>query len=402
MKFSRLATASLLLLTTCIFTLPRLRANDATANDTALNDTEINDTAANTEEPSVLEAATDAVKEAVTDAVVETVTAATADVVQDKTLVLRISREFIRSRVPNVVDQATPVDRCLFGAKVTGEAITNGHPLVVENGTPEHPSFIVQFSGTTVAETNASKGPVRAFSTSQAEYTVQRVIHFNADGFHAEEPTIECRYDSSLKGVDVPPRLVGRVVKRIAMPQIEQTQPAADSIAKRDLETQVLDTFTTKTDTLVHDLNQRMPWKDVLKVVAPNGSERVRTLSTTPVYVEIRSRAVDSVVPDLPVESADLRAPIELWVLGEPGPVVSAELLALWGLSRLTVPAVKEAAEEVIQKAADVVADVTDDPDLQQQAHGFEPELLGEWWVLRLGADLMERILQNVTSEPAP
>lgn len=115
MKFSRLATASLLLLTTCIFTLPRLRADDAAANDTALNDTEINDTAANTEEPSVLEAATDAVKEAVTDAVVETVTEATADVVQDKTLVLRISREFIRSRVPKVVDQATPVDRCLFG-----------------------------------------------------------------------------------------------------------------------------------------------------------------------------------------------------------------------------------------------------------------------------------------------
>ena len=346
------------------------------------------DKPASAEPSSVLDAAT----EVVTDAVAETVKAAAASVVQDKTLVLRISREFIRSRVPKVVDEKTPIDRCLLGARVTGEALTNGHPVVVEDGDPTHPTFTIEFTGTTTAQTRATQGPVRAYSSSESTFTVSRKIIFGADGFHAEKPTINCTYTSELTGVGVPPRLVGRVVKRIAMPQIEEKQPTANAIAKRNVEQEVLKTFTSKTDALVSDLNQRIPWEQVLGVVAPNGSERVRQLTMTPLYVEIRSTVVDGVVPDLPKESADLHAPIELWVLGQPGPVVSAELLALWGLSKIALPALQDAAEEVIEEST---SDAIAASNTEDDTHGFEPQLLGDWWVLRLGADLMERFLRQ-------
>lgn len=357
-------------------------------------------------QPSVIDAAVDAiervtdgenvaeiaaetaetVEQAITEAVVETVKEATANVVKDKTLVLRISREFIRQRVPKLVDRKTPVDRCMLGAHVSGEAVTNGRPLVVEGDDPQHPGFTVEFSGTTVAHTRSSKGPVRVYSTGTADYTASRRINFGPNGFAAEEPRIECTYGSALNGLGLPPGLRGRIVKRFAMPEIAKKQPTADALAEDDLTSKVLAEFTTKTDTLVADLNERMPWKDTLAIVAPNGEQRVRRLSTTPVYVEIRSSVVDAVIPDLPSESESLRAPIELWVLGEPGPVVSAELLALWGLSKMAITPLQQKAEAAAERVKE---------NLEDSASGFEPQLLGEWWVLRLGADLMERVLGN-------
>ena len=157
------------------------------------------------------------------------------------------------------------------------------------------------------------------------------------------------------------------------------------------MQREVLASFTAKTDTLVADLNTRMPWKETLAIVAPNSGPRVRKLTTTPVYVEIRSSAVDAEIPDLPAEATDLRAPIELWVLGEPRPAVAAELLALWGLSKMVLPAVEAAAAEAIDRATGDAAAT------QSTVRGFEPERLGQWWVLRLGADLMKRVL----GEPA-
>lgn len=362
---------------------------------------------------TVLEAATDAIKQVageetatvvedvVTEAVVESIKAASADVVQDKTLVLRISREFIRDHVPKVIDQATPVDRCLFGAHVTGKALTNGKPLVVEGRDPTDPGFGIHFSGTTSTRTVASKGPVRTYTRGLATYEVQRQIHFDSAGFRAGATSIECDYESSLSGLGTPPGLRGRIVRRFAMPEIQKTKPAADAIALRDLRAEVLEAFEQKTDQLVKDLNKRMPWQDTLSIVAPSGAERVRTLTTTPIYVEIRSTVVDSEIPDLPGESEDLRAPIELWVLGEPSATVSAELIALWGLSKLALPQLKEAAAEVID-------------DVKQHkpvASGIEPELLGDWWVLRLGADLLEQLIgeavesadaEDSTKQPTP
>jgi len=341
------------------------------------------------------------VEDVVTEAVVESIKAASADVVQDKTLVLRISREFIRDHVPKVIDQTTPVDRCLFGAHVTGEALTNGKPLVVEGRDPTDSGFGIHFSGTTSTHTVASKGPVRTYNRGLATYEVQRQIHFDAAGFRAGATSIECDYDSSLSGLGTPPGLRGRIVRRFAMPEIQKTKPAADAIALRDLRAEVLEAFEQKTDQLVKDLNKRMPWQDTLSLMAPSGAERVRTLTTTPIYVEIRSTVIDSEIPDLPGESEDLRAPIELWVLGEPSATVSAELLALWGLSKLALPPLKDAAAEVLE----------DVRERKPVASGIEPELLGDWWVLRLGADLLEQLIgdavesanaEDSTNQPTP
>jgi hypothetical protein len=331
------------------------------------------------------------VQDTVTNAVIGTLQAASAGVVQDKTLVLRISRDFLHDHVPKVADQVTPVSRCLLGARVTGNAITHGEPLVVEGADPSAPSFTIHFRGLTTTHTVASKGPVRVHSTGNSPFDVRRDIHFDANGFSASDTLIDCGFSSSIEGLDVPPGLRGRLLRSLAMPQIERTQPAADAISRQQMGEEVRQAFAEKTDSLVSNLNRRLPWKATLAIVAPNGSERVRQMTSTADYLQIRTSVADSVVPDLPAESADLRAPLELWVLGEPSPVVAAELMALWGLSKMAL-----ATPGSSSPTASTAVEAPGNPEASKpEASGLEPELLGEWWVLRLGADFVEQFFDR-------
>jgi hypothetical protein len=316
------------------------------------------------------------VQDAVADTLQKTSTAAMKDV----TLVLRISKEFIRQHEPPPVEQVEPVDRCLFGARVTGTATTTGKPAVSMDGDHTKPVFTLHFAGTTVTRTVATKRPVKAMTTGRAVFDVHREIRFDGTEFSDGPETIECSYDSTLDGVSVPPGLRGRIVRKFAVPQIQANRPKADAIALAETKETILESFGERTDKLVNDLNTNVPWKKTLALLAPQESDWVASFSSTKDWVEARSSHLDGPFPDLPDEADELKAPIELWVLGRPDAVMSGKLLALWGVSNV---------------AMDRFRDVTPAPAAAVAA-GIDPAVVGDWWVLRVGTDLAERFLEGL------
>ena len=316
------------------------------------------------------------VQEAVVDTLQKTSTAAMKDV----TLVLRISKEFIRQHEPPPVEQVAAVDRCLFGAHVTGTATTTGKPAVSMDGDHTKPVFTLHFAGTTVTRTVATKRPVKAMTTGRAVFDVHREIRFDGTEFSDGPETIECSYDSTLDGVSVPPGLRGRIVRKFAVPQIQANRPKADAIALAETKETILESFGERTDKLVNDLNTNVPWKKTLALLAPQESDWVASFSSTKDWVEARSSHLDGPFPDLPDEADELKAPIELWVLGRPDAVMSGKLLALWGVSNV---------------AMDRFRDVTPAPAAAVAA-GIDPAVVGDWWVLRVGTDLAERFLEGL------
>lgn len=316
------------------------------------------------------------VQDAVADTLQKTSTAAMKDV----TLVLRISKEFIRQHEPPPVEQVEPVDRCLFGAHVTGTATTTGKPAVSMDGNHTKPVFTLHFAGTTVTRTVATKRPVKAMTTGRAVFDVHREIRFDGTEFSDGPETIECSYDSTLDGVSVPPGLRGRIVRTFAVPQIQANRPKADAIALAETKETILESFGERTDKLVSDLNTNVPWKKTLALLAPQESDWVASFSSTKDWIEARSSHLDGPFPDLPDEADDLKAPIELWVLGKPDAVMSGKLLALWGVSNV---------------AMDRFRDVTPAPAAAVAA-GIDPAVVGDWWVLRVGTDLAERFLEGL------
>ena len=316
------------------------------------------------------------VQDAVADTLQKTSTAAMKDV----TLVLRISKEFIRQHEPPPVEQVAAVDRCLFGAHVTGTATTTGKPAVSMDGDHTKPVFTLHFAGTTVTRTVATKRPVKAMTTGRAVFDVHREIRFDGTEFSDGPETIECSYDSTLDGVSVPPGLRGRIVRKFAVPQIQANRPKADAIALAETKETILESFGERTDKLVNDLNTNVPWKKTLALLAPQESDWVASFSSTKDWIEARSSHLDGPFPDLPDEADELKAPIELWVLGKPDAVMSGKLLALWGVSNV---------------AMDRFRDVTPAPAAAVAA-GIDPAVVGDWWVLRVGTDLAERFLEGL------
>jgi len=321
-----------------------------------------------------------AVQEKVQDAVVGAVQRTSAEAMKDVTLVLRVSKEFIRQHAPPPVEDISPVDRCLFGARVTGTATTTGRPVVSMSDDHGKPVFTLHFAGTTVTHTVATKRPVKAFNTGRAVFDVHREIRFSGTEFSDGPEAIECSYESTLTGLSVPPGLRGRIVRKHALPEIATHRPAADAIALADAKAEILKSFGERTDKLVADLNANVPWKQTLALLAPQDSDWVGGFSSTKDWIEARSSHLRGPSPDLPAEAATLQAPIELWVLGKPDAVMSGKLLALWGVSNV---------------ALDRFRDVSPAPAAALAA-GIEPAVVGDWWVIRVGADLADRFLDGL------
>ena len=321
-----------------------------------------------------------AVQEKVQDAVASTLQKTAAGAMKDVTLVLRISKEFIRQHAPPPIEQVAPVDRCLFGARVTGTATTTGQPVVTMDEDHTKPAFTLHFAGTTVTHTVAPKRPVKAFNTGRGGSMCTGRFASAARKFSVGPETIECFYASTLDGLSVPSGLRGRIVKKHAVPEIAKHRPAADAIALADMKAEILESFGERTEKLVAALNANVPWKQTLALLAPQESDWVGGFSGTKDWIEARSSHLHGPSPDLPDEAAQLRAPIELWVLGTPDGAMSGKLLALWGVNNM---------------AMNRFRNVTPAPAAAVAA-GIEPGVVGDWWVIRVGVDLAERFLEGL------
>ena len=301
------------------------------------------------------------------------------DLLKNRTLVLRVSKEFIRQHTPAVVDRRTPVDRCLFGARVTGTAVTNGKPVMAKQPDDSQPVLVLHFRGTTRTTTVATKKSVRVFNTGLAEFDVRREISFDGLNFEKGERTIDCSYRSTLTGIGTPPGLRGCITRAVARPQIERQRPTADAIAREDTKRTVLAEFGKQTDKLVADLNANLPWKETVALLTHPGPGRRRQFSNAARWIEARSMHIDQAGGDLPEESDRLRAPIELWVQGEPRASVTEQIIGLWDATHRAFDRFREAVV----------------PTDETTARGVTPELIGDWWVIRVGSDVAERFIKQ-------
>ena len=298
---------------------------------------------------------------------------------QDTKVVLRISKEFICSHSPPPIEHVAPINRCLFGSHVTGTSITRGQAALTMDPDQSKPSFTFHFKGTTTTRTVATQHPVKAYSTGVTTFDVHRQISFDGQEFSDGPETIEASHASKLDGISTPPGVRGRIVRSFATPRIQEMRPQGDAIAIRETKASLLAAFGKKTDHLVAELNARMPWKQTLAMLVPQQKDWVEHFASTKDWILVSPGPKDAVIPELPDESLQIRAPMELWVYGKPeGPSV-IKVVALWntlhsGLDRFRgIPSTEP-----------------------KPVQGVEPAVVGNWWVIRAGDDVLESMIDKV------
>jgi hypothetical protein len=321
-------------------------------------------------------------KDKATEAVTNTLTAAADDGTKETKIVLRISKEFVRQHAPAAVENVAPVNKCLFGSRVTGTAYTKGQPLLTMDTDHSKPVFTLHFKGTTITKTVASKHPVKAYNTGVAQFDVHRQIRFDGIQFSEGPESIEATYSSLLDCVATPPGLRGRIVRKFALPQIEEMKPKADAIALADTKATVLDAFGKHTDELVSDLNKRLPWKQTMALLMPQDSPWTGQFASTKDWILASPGTKDAGIPELPEEESKLGAPIELWIHGKLGDGTAAKVIAIWSAVHFGLDKFRDAAPPGAAKLEDI-----------------KPAVVGDWWVLRVGSDLVEGLIEQLQKD---
>ena len=321
-------------------------------------------------------------KDKATEAVTNALTTPADDGSKETKMVLRISKDFIRQHAPPVVEHVAPINKCLFGSRVTGTASTRGRPAVTMDTDHSKPVFTLHFKGTTTTKTVASKHPVKAYNTGVAVFDVHRQIRFDGMQFSEGPESIEATYASTLDCLATPPGLRGRIVRKFALPQIEEMKPKADAIALADTKASVLEAFGKHSDELVSDLNKRLPWKQTVALIMPQDSQLTGQFASTRDWILASPGTKEAGIPELPEEEARVQAPIELWIHGKLGDGTAAKVVAIWTTVHFGLDKFRQAAPPGTAKLEDI-----------------KPAMVGEWWVLRVGADLVEGLLQQLRDD---
>lgn len=339
---------------------------------------------------SVKDAVKDAVKNAMdgtikdkaTEVVANALTNSANDGSNEMKIVLRVSKEFVRQHAPPPVEHVAPVNKCLFGSRVTGTAFTRGQPALTMHTDHSKPVFTLHFKGTTTTKTVASKHPVKADNTGVAEFDVHREIRFDGMQFVEGPESIEATYSSSIDGLTTPPGLRGRIVRRFATPQINAMKPKADAIALADTKATVLEAFGKHSDEVVSDLNARLPWKQTLSLLMPDETSWSGHFASTPDWILASPGPKEAGIPALPPEEAKVQAPIELWVHGKLGDGTAAKVIAIWSAVHVGLDTFRTPVSQSGVKLEDI-----------------KPAIVGDWWVLRVGEDLVEGLVDQLRKD---
>ena len=325
---------------------------------------------------------TETLKDKVTETLKGALTGPSDDDSKETAVVLRISKEFVRQHAAPAVEHVAPVDKCLFGSRVTGTAFTRGQPLLTMAADHSKSEFTLHFTGTTTTRTVAVKHPVKAYNIGAAVFDVHRQISFDGMQFIEGPESIEASYSSKLNGLSTPPGLRGRIVRRLALPKIEALKPRADAVALADTKANVLEAFGKHTDELVSDLNARLPWKQTVSLLLPQATQWVGHFASTKDWILASPGPKDAEIPQLPEESARMQAPIELWVHGKPGEVSAAKVVAIWSAVHVGLNQFRKTSTSVAERIQDI-----------------KPVMIDDWWVIHVGADLIDELTDQLKQD---
>jgi hypothetical protein len=300
-------------------------------------------------------------------------------------IVLRISREFIRRHNLPPIDEVEPIDRCLLGAHVVGQLHTTGVTTMNMDIEAGDAIFTFRLQGTAVSHSVAVRSPVEVFSTGVTNFEAERAIRFDGLRFAATPANLRATYAANIDGLATPGGILGRIIRKRAWATIQRNEPIANAIAFDETKQRILEKFDRRTDQLVNELNRVVPLENTIALLAPQTKDWIVHVRRTKDYVLVSPGPKDAVIPILPKESAQLQAPLELWLRGKPGQAPAVQLLQTWSmvnqmLSRFRVPV---AAKEKLKLLADL-----------------KFSTVGDWQVIKVGEDLLDRVIEKIGPKP--
>ncbi len=159
-----------------------------------------------------------------------------------------IGNEMVQIAVSQNVNQTSPVNECILGTRILGNATLSG--MVTANLLPSIGSARLQVSltGTLSSSNTGYNGPVRVYTTGYGDVYASRTMSVSESGITLEPVLVNAKMHTQINSIEPKSRIGSRIVRRIATKRAAEQKPQADAIADHRLRKKISAQFTSQTD----------------------------------------------------------------------------------------------------------------------------------------------------------
>ena len=145
------------------------------------------------------------------------------------------------------VNRPSPVDQCILGTRVIGDAVLNGVITADLKPARDAVGLTVTLDGTFNSNNTGYNGPVRLRTLGSGIVRASRSVQLTRQGSQLGPPIVAASLDSRVVGIETDRRLFSRLIRRVASKRVGEQKPAADAIAVARLKQQIADQFAQQT-----------------------------------------------------------------------------------------------------------------------------------------------------------
>lgn len=191
-------------------------------------------------------------------------------------LFLEVSEALMQAGIDQNVDETAVVNEVILGTRIRGSARLTGKVTLDLVADDHQAAMDILLNGSTVSDSVGYNGPVRIFSRGFTSVAAKKRLLLDDLGVSDRPASARCSTRTRIGNVDA-----GRLVKRIAMKRIQQTQPEAEAIASRRAAGRIAASVDNRSDDLLGDANKMFQDKFRLPLLRRGGFPQQLDFQTT-------------------------------------------------------------------------------------------------------------------------
>ena len=153
---------------------------------------------------------------------------------------LEVTSDFLNRAAARDVNDVGPVTDCILGTSISGTGITTGNVAITTLPADDRARFLLSVAGNTHARTIGLNGPAIMRSTSNTNFTSQKIVEITDPSFWVYPADVDAHTNSHTYSVQKRGGGIGsRLVSRIGSRRVAESKSQADAIASDHAEDRI-------------------------------------------------------------------------------------------------------------------------------------------------------------------
>jgi hypothetical protein len=171
---------------------------------------------------------------------------------------IEVTSDFLSRAAARDVNEVGPVNDCILGTSISGTGVTTGNVVVRTLPAEDRARILLSVVGNTQARTTGLNGPAIMRSTSNTDFTSQKIVEITDPSFWVYPADVDARTNSHTYSVQKRGGGIGsRLVSRIGSRRVAESKAQADAIASDHAEDRIASEMNDEVIQQIRDARDR-------------------------------------------------------------------------------------------------------------------------------------------------